>query len=323
MKNSGLLCTSVFAAGLLVAAGSAQAILIPAVGPGTGQALIVHGGYGNLGPSGALAPAVFNNDGQMLTAGLGYPVLGGLGGPFRFLSTPLVANVPVGLATFPGQVPGIATASTSMVGVAGFGRAGLAATNYTLNANSAGGIIGANTFGGSVDNVNVGAPLAGVVGHFISGRINLGGAPGDFFAVGVRSRIDIGFGVGLGFVPTATFFPTPIVIGFDGAGALPDFIAGDFAGAQVLGPNSLRAAAASFGTFAIAAGATMRFTGTVTLMGDPASFDFDLMDLNLLNVPLDNFYGMGASSDATSILPTPGAAALLAVSGLFAARRRR
>ena len=306
-----------------LAAAPAQAVLVPAAGPGTGQVLIVHGNYGNLGASGALAPAVYNVDGQMLTAGLGYPVLGGLNAS-RFLNTPIVANVPVFLNTVAGQVPAINSARTTMVGVGGFGRAGLIAPTYTLNTGFVPGTIAANTFGGSVDYINAGGALFGAnIGHFISGNLRVGGV-GDFFAVGVRSKIEIGIGVGLGFIPTFTFFPTPIVIGYDGAGALPDFVAGGNTLLVPTGANTAFAAASSFGVFNVAAGATVRITGTVTLMGDPASFDFAPLPLDLLGeFPVDNLYGTGAASNAGDILPTPSAAALLSLGGLLAVRRRR
>ncbi|MGQ0627956.1 MAG: hypothetical protein ACT4PL_07630 [Phycisphaerales bacterium] len=322
IKVVGLSLLSGLAVGLPALAPRAHAILVPAAGPGTGSALIVHGSYNNLGASAPLAPAVFANDGQMLTAGLGYPVIGAVNPGFRFLNTPLVANVPVGLNTFPGQVPGIVSASTTLVGVAGFGRAGLAATNYTLNTNFVPGRIGANTFGGQVDYVNVGGPLLANFGHFISGNLGVGGL-GDFTAVGVRSRIDIGFGVGNAFVSTFTFFPTPIVIGYDGAGPRGDFVAADFGAVTILGPNNARVAAASIAPLLVGNGATVRFTGTVTIVGDPSSFDFAPMDMSFLDVPMDNFYGYGGSSDALTILPTPSAAGLLGLFGLSMGRRRR
>jgi hypothetical protein len=186
------------------------------------------------------------------------------------------------------------------------GRAGILALPLpTLNVGvvPAGGI-GFNAFGGYADYINAGPPIAIGVASFMTGTIALTGAPGDFGAVSVRCRVQIGAGVGLAFVPTSTFFLPDIVARFDGlAGPLPDNVFGSFVVSAFPNANTMTFSAVSTAPLVVNNGATVRVTATSTVIGDPMTFvGGDVLDPSVAaNLP-DDFVGFGPSGDAEEIM---------------------
>lgn len=284
---------------------------------------IEHAVYGTA-PGGA-APLFSIDDGQLIEPGGFYPALAGQVGE---VDTGVV-GLPSALVTAAGAIPGFGGASTALTPVVGLGRAGIAATNYTIRDANIDGFASTNTFGVSGDFVNTaGVPLAFFGGHFLSftGFCPLGG----YLAVGVRSVFEVGTGIGAGFVPAAAFVPIPIVFAYDSliGGTRADFIqAGQW---LVSTPtlNTVSFAAASRMLIPIPVGATIRMRGTVTLIADPdASVDFADMPLTSgFDMP---DMGTGAASNAGAFFnaPEPGSLALgllggSALAGILLRRRR-
>ncbi len=323
-------CRSGVVIALLAGAGSAaMGQLVPAGGPGTGQATISHGTLNNAGNSAVGGPAVFNNEGVLITAGNGFPILGGIIAQ-NTVQAGLTPNVPLTLNS-PGNapaIPGITQANTSIMGVGGGGRAGLvaAAPPFLDVGVVPGGGIGANVLGGSVDYVN-GGPflLSQPIASFASGRIVLAAAGGaNFAAISIRSLLQVGIGVGVNFIPTSSSFLNDVIVRFDGAGARNDDVFGDISVSALLNPTTLTFSVASIGAVVnVVPGATVRLVSTMTIEGDPAFIETLNLDPTVRSQLPAEFIGFGSSSDAGSIMPAPSAASLLGLGGLMAMRHRR
>jgi len=310
---------------------SLNAALIPAVGPGTGVGRIEHSVFGlGAGGPGAVFDGFFDptiaDGGDMVAPGFNYPTI--VGAPVFQNDTGgvgLTANVPIALATGPNAAAGFGGATTQMVGVGGGGSAGLAATNFSLADNNADGFASLNLFGGSVDYVNVGAPIVGGrFGHFLSAT---GVAPvGGFIAAGVKSIVEIDFsgGTGLGFLSDAFWEPLPIIVAFDGVGiGRADFIQADpgLSNFAALGQTLSFSAAAVSVPLNIPVGASIRIRSTVSLFADPGA------SLDISDIPVDfgnSFdFGVGASSNANQFIPEPASLAFLLTGALAIGIRRR
>jgi hypothetical protein len=269
--------------------------------------------------------------GGMQSPGGGFNLLGGLIGqnqnPFG-----LVANVPVTQTTVAGALgAGWNGATTTVVGVAGLGRAGIAVTNSTVS-NVGVATTSANTVGASADYVNVGAAIFNVkYAQFLSHFATVDGL-GGFATAAVRSRIQIdpngltgaAFGTLGGVV---TIQPTDLLMGFDGVGVgNVDFFSGADAGLSFFNPVANQVTfggIATTGLFNIPLGASVRISGALTLIGDPASIES--IDLPLL-LPDDSILGMGFSNNADVMVPEPSGLAILigiSVGSMLLTRRRR
>lgn len=339
MRNHWLACGAAAAASVLAfGQGESLAVLQPAAGPGTGTAQIAHELGGKGAPS---AVPIFQVPADYVpTATIG-GAGGGMqspGGNFRTLGAltaqndnpyGLVANVPVTQTTGPGVLgAGWNGGTTTVVGVAGNGRAGIAVTNSAVS-NIGAGTMSANSVGASTDYLNVGAPILNVrYAHFISHLATVDGA-GGFATAAVRSRIQIdpnglvgpAFGT-LGGVQT--FQPSDLLMGFDGVGVgNADFLNGTDPGLNLfnaVGNQLTFAGIATTGLFNIPLGASVRISGALTLIGDPA--DIQMLELPLL-MPPDAVLGMGGSEDADTVVPEPAGLALIGLAGLAIARRRK
>ena len=316
------LCIGPLKAGLLlgvwlVLPGTAQAGFIPASGPGTGAAGIEHAVYA-LGPGGALPvfapPFLGLGQGQMQQPGGGYPRL--VQPPVFQVDTgvfPILANVPYSLVTPPVPPAGFGGASTTLIGVGFGGRAGLAATNYTVFDAAVNGFASTNTFGAQGDYVNVGPGFVATFGHFLSGFVFA--APGGYVAAGVATGFDIDFqgGVGLFFTPDLTLAPQNIVMAFDGVGVgRVEILDADFLVGLVVNQELTFGAVSLTAPVFIPAGASVRMRSTVTLVADPGSF-FDVLDFPEELLPHLPDLGLGVARNADGLLsavPEPGAAAL-------------
>ena len=333
---------------LVSSAGLAAGQFVPAAGPGTGQVFITHANAANNGNSAVGALPVFDVNGVLLTAGNAFPILGPLGAN-NTIAVGLTPNVPVSLIT-PGAgplaIPGINAASTTVVGVGGQGRFGLITPtlpNLDIGVVPNGGLA-LNAFGGSVDYVNAGpVAITTPVVAFTSGSITLANPGVDFGVVSIRTRIDVGFGVGNNFLSTSSAFLNDIIIRFDGAGGRTDDVLADVGIFLQPNANTLGFAVASVGAFLnILPGQTVRVSAAQTLLGDPVSFaaEFgpgvtapfnpdDLTGLIIAEIqglgldPNGPILGFGASSFASGFLPAPSAAGAMGLAGLIASRRRR
>jgi hypothetical protein len=228
--------------------------------------------------------------GAMLSPGFGYPTL--IPGPIGFRDTglqPLAANVPFSWVTGPGGfVPaGMTSAATSLMGVAGNGRAGVALIkDFVHDAPPGGnGIASVSTCGASVDYKNNGVAVVGMRGgHAIAGTLtvpfNLG-----YVAVAVNTVYEYdpnGFtGPGFGHVGgnpanpiaagTQWWQPLPIIAVFSGtASLLAPGIQGDLFTTQFPNALTMKFAAASFVPFAMTINpfASLRIRTTVTIIDD-------------------------------------------------------
>ncbi|MCA9254332.1 MAG: hypothetical protein KDA33_01785 [Phycisphaerales bacterium] len=315
----------------LSASATTHAVLVPAVGPGTGVGRIEHSVFAlGAGGPGAVFDGFFNpaiaDGGDLLTPGFNYRTL--VGAPTFDHDTGalgLIANVPVGLATAPNAAAGFGGATTQMVALAGNGRAGLAATNFTLYDNNANGFSSINVFGGSVDYVNVGAPIVGGrFGHFLSATAV---APvGGYIAAGVKSIIEIDFagGTGLGFGADAFWEPLPILVAFDGVGiGRADMIQADvgLSSFVAFGQTLSFSAAAASVPLNIPIGASIRMRSTVTLIADPEA-TIEIADLPM-NYGNSFDFGVGGASNGAQFVPEPGSLGFLLIGGCLMQLRRQ
>jgi hypothetical protein len=308
-------------------ASAASAQLVPAVGPGTGTFGISHFTAANAGNVAGLP--LFDNGGVLVRGGNNFPSLGAVNPGGNIVNGGLVANVPV-TQNSPGNAPAIAginSARTTLVGIGGGGRAGLLATDRFLDVGVVpGGGIGVNAFGGTVDYVNAGAGLiSSPIVSFTAGTINLGAPGNDFGVIAVRSKIEVGIGVGFNFVPTSTAFLNDIIVRFDGAGGRQDDVLGDFGFFNQPNATTLNFSVASVGGIAnVVPGATVRLTTVATIMGDPMSFtSTNLAPEVAAQLPTGDYIGFGTSDDAAIYIPAPGALVLAGLGALVCAGRRR
>lgn len=324
--------------GLFIAAPQASAVLIPAVGPGTGIGRIEHAN-GALFGGGALPlfdgtnyyfdPSLgVESGGAMSAPGGFFPSLGAIPWPAApHVDTGgfgMTANVPYSLITGPG-INGFGGASTTMVGVGGSGRAGVAATNLTLLDVGDGTRSSTNTFAASVQYVNVGAPLIGArYGHWLS-AIGVVPVPG-YVAASVRSVLEVNYTGATGYAFTAddAYDPGDIIMAFDGTGGLADILIADFSAVANPDAATIEFSALSLTpAFNIPVGASIRIRGTVTLIADPdATIGLIDFPLDLGNDPFNLGFG-GSSNATTEMLPEPASLSLLLLGATALLRRRR
>lgn len=340
MQNrKALIGVAAAAASFLAVGQSAHAVLQPASGPGTGTAQIAHQLSGK-GANSAVpifqAPANYTptagiggSGGGMQSVGGNFGSLGGLIAQNQN-SYGLIANVPLTQTTPAGALgAGWNGATSTVIGFAGNGRAGIAVTNSAVS-NTGPGTDSANTTGASADYINVGAPLLNVrYAQFISHTASVDGV-GGFAQAAVRSRIQIdpnglvggAFGT-LGGVTTIQ--PTDLLMGFDGVGVgNADFLSGTDPGRNLfnaVGNNLTFAGVSSTGLFNIPAGASIRISGALTLIGDPASLE--VFDLPFDFYPPDATLGMGDSQNSDKFVPEPTCLAALGFAAVMFGRRRR
>jgi hypothetical protein len=315
--------------------GDAHAVLVPATGVAAGVGRIEHGVFNYAGVNAAAAFNGFFNPiiadgGAMSTPGFGYP--GVVGAPTFEVDTGgvgLIANVPIFLNTAPNAPSGFGGATTQLVGVAGGGRAGVAATNYTLSDNhvNGSGLASTNTFAASVVYNNVGGAINPRFAQFFAAGVNL--TPGGFGMVGVKSVFEVGdYNALTGAFTVDSFWePLPILLAFDGTGPRADMIQGQFFSFGGVGNSLTFGAVSTTPPLAVAVGKSVRIRGTISLVADPASIE--MIDLPLDMLP--NLDGIdlvaGASMNSGSIVPEPGSVLLLALgAGMalgFAHRGRR
>lgn len=299
-------------AAALLTPGTARAQLF-GLAPGTAIGEFEQAVYA--GAAGGPGPVFAVDDGQMLQPGGGYPSLG-----------LLINELDTGLIGLPGFLARAQDAQygggfANLTPVNGWNRAGLVSTNFFVRDFNVNGFISANTFGGTADFVNTG-PFAAVgnVGNFLGmtafvDPLNVN----SFVAVGVRSVIEVGVGVGAGFVPVNTLVATPIVMAFDGVGrGRPDFIQADRFLFQTPNLTTLRFSAVSTLPVVVPVGATMRVRGTLTLYADPSDVSFDIFPLNDPSLGVAPDFGTGGSSNADAVLgstsaPEPGTFSLAAI----------
>jgi hypothetical protein len=351
-RLAGFLCALAIISQSSVAFG----VLTPAGGAGSGVGFMEHA----YGPVGGMvvpgpAPANFNGFYAPNAFPLGDPTLpgtsGGMQAPgFNFPAFPavpwpavgendtgnfgMVANTVYPLATAPTAIgPGFGGATTSMVGVGGGGRAGVAA-NFTLGditALDAPVLVSTNTFGAMVVYDSVGGTNA-QFGHWLAANAVVPPDGSGFVLAGVKSIFEIGFhnpATGVFTLPAApgiwVWEPLPVLFTFDGDGVgLVDAIQADFFAVNAL------AGSASFGALSITppavipAGMSVRMRGTITLVADPADIQMLPLDLfpSVASQIGPDFLGMGASTDAALHLnnvPEAGAAVLVGAVSLVSA----
>ncbi|HMP08220.1 MAG TPA: PEP-CTERM sorting domain-containing protein [Lacipirellulaceae bacterium] len=330
-------------------ASMASAVLVPAGGAGSGVGWMEHA-FGPVGgmtaPGGALAdfhgfysphlpwgdPAGLGTSGGMRAPGFNYPEFPVVPWAAVFENDtgnfPMVANVVYNLAT-PPNITGFNGATTSMVGVGGGGRAGVAAGFALSDASPKGGLIQASTstFAASVVYNSIGGTTSRF-GHFLASNVSV--PVGGFAAAGVKSIFEIGDHnpVTGAFFVDSFWEPLPILVGFDGAGGpLVDIIQAQFFNSAMAGQAGTFAALSTTPLAFIPHGKSIRMRSTVTLVADP--------DATMEMIPLSSFFdvfaeldgpflGFGASSDAADLLvPEPAAGVLLLVGGCALAVRRK
>lgn len=328
--------TRVFFLAMVVAslgvAATLQAVLVPAVGPGTGVGRIEHAIFNTV--AGGM-PAVFDghfnpviaDGGDMSAPGFNFPAIAGA--PLFENDTGaigLIANVPVTWTT-PAHLPtGFGGATTTMVGVGGGGRAGIATTNFNLFDNAPLGRASTNTFAGSVDYINIGGPIIGRYAHFLSASAV--SPVGGYVAAGVKSVIEVdpAGGVGLAFNPVFFWEPLPIIMAFDGVavGNPNDFIQAQFFRFNAVGQALTFSGISTTPILTIPAGASVRIRGTVTLIADPdGSMEFEDLPPDLVAEAGAIDFGMGGSGDALNYIPEPTALAPILLGALMLGRRQR
>ena len=330
----GRRCGTFLIAGAIFAIASpAWAILVPAVGPGTGVGRIEHaiGAVAAPGPAGAVFDGFFDpvvgSGGAMVAPGFNYPTFPGVPWPVLFENDtgafPMTANTVYSLAS-PANATGFGGATTSMVGIGGGGNAGVLG-NFTLFDQAPDGFSSTNIFGASVDYVNVGGPVVGRYAHFIAASAF---APvGGYVAAGVKSIIEVDLQGGTGPAFTTDFFwePLPIIMGFDGAaGPLADVIQADEFVFNTVAQSLTFGAISYSPVLTIPAGASVRIRGTLTFVADPGA---SIEQIDMPPELVDDFLiGTGASQDAMSILvpePASWAMALVSVAGVLVYGRHR
>lgn len=317
---------------VLFAASEAWAQFTPAAGPGTGVGRIEHSVVAtNPGGAGAVFDGFFDpatgTGGALKQPGFGFPATTGLTAmDVDTGAVGLTANVPIFLNTAANLPLGFGGATTTMVGL-GSGRAGLAATNFTLIDAGPDGSASTNTWGGSVDYINnSGFAQVGRFGHFISAH---GTAPlGGYLAVGVKSLIEVdsGGGTGAGFTPDAFWEPLPIIMAFDGVGVgnAGDFIQADYFRYLVSGQNVTFSGISVSPVLNIPNGWSIRIHGTTSLIADPqATMDFDMLPADLLAEAPQFNWGNGSSTDANLLMPEPGTLSLLGIAAFAVMGRRK
>ncbi|MCC7351388.1 MAG: PEP-CTERM sorting domain-containing protein [Phycisphaerales bacterium] len=317
---------------LLFVTSEAMAQFTPAVGPGTGVGRIEHAVIGtNAGGPAAVFDGFFDpatgSGGALKQPGFNFPATTGATAMDNDTgAVALVADVPIFLNSAANIPLGFGGATTTMVGL-GSGRAGLAATNFSLYDAGPDGSASTNTWGGSVDYVNnSGIAQVGRFGHFISAH---GTAPlGGYLAVGVKSLIeaDTGGGTGAGFTPDFFWEPLPIIMAFDGVGVgnASDFIQADYFRYLVAGQNVTFSGISVSPVLNIPNGWSIRIHGTTSLVADPqATMDFDPMPQDLLAEAPGFSWGNGSSSDALQLLPEPGTFSLLTLAAFAVLGRRK
>jgi hypothetical protein len=264
--------------------------------------------------AGGAAP-FFAADGQMLQAGGLFPALNGINNN--------AVNVvgPLPLAAASGAVGNYGGGAANLFALGG-GQAALVSTNYRVSDfNVANGIASGTTLGGTAQWRNLtGFNLTRFGGGFGAVSVNLGGKAGAPFAeFGIDCLIQVGNGVGAGFVPVNSF-QSFIAYGFDGVDApaitvAPATGAGIFKFASVFNPVTRTStfAAAAMDPITILKGQTVKITGTLTIFGDPASIDFAPYPLDG-SLPIPDL-GPGFSTNAALVAgaPEPGSLGLLIV----------
>lgn len=325
------------------------AILTPAGGAGSGVGWMEHA-FGPVGgltaPGGAAAefhgyyhpnlpwgdPAGLGTSGGMRAPGFNYPEFPAIPWAAVFESDtgnfPMVANTVYNLAT-PPNLTGFNGATTSMVGVGGGGKAGVAA-NFSLSDASPKDAFQAstNTFAASVVYNSIGGTVI-ELGHFLASDVSV--PLGGYAAAGVKSIFEIGdHNPATGaFAVDAWWEPLPILVVFDGAlGPGADLIQAEFFTSAIAGQAGTFAAVSTTPVAFIPHGKSLRMRSTVTLVADPDA------TLTMIDLPLDlqghlggPFLGFGASSNARDLLvPEPTSIGLIVIgwaSLLGMARKRR
>lgn len=323
------------------------AILVPAGGAGSGVGWMEHafGPVGGLVPGGAAAdfngfyspnlpfgdPAGLGTSGGLRAPGFFYPEFATIPWPAVFESDsgnfPMVANTVYNWIT-PANISGFGGATTSMVGVGGGGKAGVAA-NFSLSDASPKDALQAstNTFAASVVYNSVGGTFSRF-GHFLASDVAV--PLGGYAAAGVKSIFEIGIHDPFtgAFAMESFWEPLPILVGFDGAGGpLVDVIQAQFFNSAIAGQTGTFSAVSTTPLAFIPHGRSVRMRSTVTLIADPDA-TFTMIDLPLdmqahLGGPL---LGFGASTNADQMLvPEPTTLALLTLSlvGLFVVKRKQ
>jgi hypothetical protein len=324
------------------------AVLVPASGVGSGTGWIEHafGPVGGLTVPGPAAadfhgffdpgppfgdPTAAGTSGGMRAPGFNYPAFPAIPWPAVFENDtgnfPMTANTVYNWFT-PPNITGFNGATTSMVGVGGGGKAGVAA-NFSLSDASPKDAFQAstNTFAASVVYNSIGGTTT-KFGHFLASSVSV--PLGGYAAAGVKSIFEIGIhNPATGEFTVGSFWePLPVLVVFDGAaGPLVDIIQAQFFGSTIAGQSGSFAAASTTPLAFIPHGESVRMRSTVTLVADPdARIDrLPVQSFFDVFVELDGpFLGFGASTDARDLLvPEPGSLTLLAIGLAWLAARSR